>query len=55
MRPKFGQVGRAHGLPKIPKQFNNVPSFRPIIDTTNAPHYNVGKYLANLLNSLTQK
>ena len=54
MRPKFGQVGRAHGLPKIPKQFNNIPSLRPIIDTTNTPHYNVDKYLANLLNPLTQ-
>ena len=53
-RPKFGQIGRAHGLPKINKQFNNIPSFRPIVDTTNKPHYNVGKYLANLLNSLTQ-
>ena len=38
MRPKFGQVERAHGLPKIHKQFNNIPSFRPIIDTTNTPH-----------------
>ena len=54
MRPKFGQIGRAHRLPKIHKQFNNIPSFRPIVDTTNTPHYNVGKYLANLLNSLTQ-
>ena len=54
MRPKSGQIGRAHGLPKIHKQFNNIPSFRPIVDTTNTPHYNVGKYLANLLNSLTQ-
>ena len=54
MRPKFGQIGRAHGLPKIHKQFNNISSFRPIVDTTNKPHYNVGKYLANLLNSLTQ-
>ena len=54
MRPKFGQIGRAHGLPKIHKQFNNIPSFRPIVDTTNTLHYNVGKYLANLLNPLTQ-
>ena len=54
MRPKFGQIGRAHGLPKIHKQFDCIPTFRPIVDTTNTPHYNVGKYLANLLNPLTQ-
>ena len=54
MRPKFAQVGRAHGLPKIHKHYDNIPPFRPIIDTTNTPHYGVGKFLTNLLNPLTQ-
>ena len=53
-RPKFAQIGRAHGLPKIDKHFFKVPSFRPIVDTTNTPHYGVGKFLTNLLNPLTQ-
>ena len=30
MKPKFGQIGRAHGLPKIHKQFNNIPSFNQL-------------------------
>ena len=30
----------------------DTPQFRPIIDTTGAPHYNVGKFLAELLNPL---
>ena len=54
MRPKFPQIGKAHGLPKIHKQFFNVPSFRPIVDTTNTPHYGVGKFLTHLLNPLGQ-
>ena len=54
MRPKFAHVGRAHGLPKTHKTFTNVPPFRPIIDTSNTPHYKMGKFLANLLNPLTQ-
>ena len=54
MRPKFVQIGRAHGLPKIHKEFSKVPSFRPIVDTTNTPHYGVGKLLTSLLNPLTQ-
>ena len=54
MRPKAPQVGRAHGLPKIHKSYNTLPSFRPIIDTTNTPHYGVGKFLTRLLSPLTQ-
>ena len=54
MRPKFALIGRAHGLPKTPKTFTNVPPFRPIIDTSNTPHYKIGMFLANLLNLLTQ-
>ena len=30
----------------------NMPQFRPIIDTTNTPYYNEGKFLAELLNTL---
>ena len=53
MRPKAASLGRAHGLPKTHKQFSDIPAFRPIIDTTTTPHYNVGKFLASLLNPLT--
>ena len=44
MIPKASQVGRAHGLPKIHKPYNTLLSFRPIIDTTNTPHYGVRKF-----------
>ena len=54
MKPKFVQIGRAHRLPKIQKEFLKVPSFQPIVDTTNTPHCGVGKFLTNLLNPLTQ-
>ena len=54
MRPKAAQVGRAHGLPKIHKKYTDLPSFRPIIDTTNTPHCGVGKFLTRLLNPLTE-
>ena len=53
LRPTFAHFGRAHGLPKTHKTFQSIPKFRPIIDTTNAPHFNVGKFLAGLLNPLT--
>ena len=53
MRPKTAQVGRAHGLPKIHKKYTDLPSFRPIIDRRNTPHYGVGKFLTHLLNPLT--
>ena len=53
MRPTSAHFGRAHGLPKTHKTFQSIPKFRPIIDTTNTPHYNVGKFLAGLLNPLT--
>ena len=35
------------------KIFDTLPKFRPIIDMTNTPHYNVGKFLSNLLHPLT--
>ena len=54
MRPQNAKVARAHGLPKVHKQFDKVPPFRPIIDTTGSTHYGVGKYITKLLNPLTQ-
>ena len=36
------------------KHFDNIPSFWPIVDTTETTHYSVGKYLSELLNPLTQ-
>ena len=53
MRAKSARLGRAHGLPKIHKDYTNIPSFRPIVDTTCTVYYGVGKYLSNLLNPLT--
>ena len=53
MRPKSSRLGRAHGLPKIRKDYTNTPSFCPIVDKTRIAHYGVGKYLSNLLNPLT--
>ena len=54
MRPRSAQIGRAHGLPKIHKEYTNLPPFRPIIDTTNSPYYEVGKFLTSLLEPLTK-
>ena len=54
IRPKIAKIGRAHGLPKIRKPFERLPSFWPIIDTIGSTHYNVGKYITKLLNPLTQ-
>ncbi|XP_066913068.1 uncharacterized protein [Clytia hemisphaerica] len=54
MRPKSARLGRAHGLPKTHKNFERLPKFRPIVDTTGTPHYGIGKYLSSLLNPLTQ-
>jgi hypothetical protein len=53
LRPMTAHFGRAHGLPKTHKKFDTLPKFRPIVDTTNTPHYNVGKFLSSLLNPLT--
>ena len=47
LRPITAHFGWAHGLPKTRKKFDTLPKFRPIIDTTNTPHYNVGKFLSN--------
>ena len=53
MRPMAAQLGRAHGLPKIHKEYDTIPEFRPIIDTTGTPYYEVENVLAKLLNPLT--
>ena len=54
IRPENAKIARAHGLPKVHKNFDRVPPFRPIIDTTGSTHYGVGKYITNLLHPLTQ-
>ena len=53
LHPNAAHSSRAHGLSKTHKTFSFLPQFRPIIDTTNTPHYNVGKFLSSLLNPLT--
>ena len=52
MRPKLAIIGRAHGLPKIHKYYQDIPSFRPIVDTISTPHYGIAKFLSSLLNPL---
>ena len=44
---------RAHGLPKIQKTFDSLPSFRPIIDTSGTAYQPVAKYPTKLLNPIT--
>ena len=53
IRPQSTRPARAHGLPKTHKPFDNLPSFRPIIDTTGTAYQLVAKYLSSLLNPLT--
>ena len=52
MLTKFTQIARAHGLPKIHKSYDTLPSCRPIVDTTNTPYYGIDKYLSSLINPL---
>ena len=54
MRPKGGNRARARGLPKIHKEYDSIPKFRPIIDTIGTPYHGIGTFLKNLLNPLTQ-
>ena len=54
MRPKFVEIARAIDLPKTHKTFEHLPKFKPNIDTTNTPYYNISKFLSNLLNPLTE-
>ena len=52
IRPKNTKVARAHGLPKVHKLFERIPSFRPIIDTIGSTDYNVRKYITMFENIL---
>ena len=54
LRPQNARVARAHALPKIHKTFTVLPKFRPIVETTSTCYDNVGSYLTELLNPLTQ-
>ena len=54
IRPKHAKIARAHGLPKVHKAFDDIPPFRPIIDTIGTIHSSVGKYLSEVLYPLTQ-
>ena len=49
MRPQFAQIGCAHGLPKIPKDYQDIPPFFHIVDTTSTPYYGIAKYLSSLI------
>ena len=53
MRPKNAKPAIAHALPKIHKEFLNIPEFRPIIATKGTSHSLAGKYLVGLLDLLT--
>ena len=53
IRPQSAKPARAHSLPEIHKPFDDIPKFRPIIDTTGTTHYEIGKYLSQLLHPLT--
>ena len=53
IRPQAAKPARAHGLPKIHKKFDKIPKFRSIIDTTGITHYQIGKFLSELLHPLT--
>ena len=53
IRPQSRRLARDHGLPKIHKEFVNLPKFQPIVDTTETVRYHVRKYLSGLFNSLT--
>ena len=50
---KGANRARARGLPKTHKNFDKVPPFRPIVDTTNTPYSGIGSYLKKVLFPLT--
>ena len=47
MRTKAATFGRAHGLPKTHNHYADLPTFRPVIDTTTTLQYNVEKFLSS--------
>ena len=54
MRLQNAPPAKASGLPKIHIQFDNLPSFWPIIETTGSAHYHLTvNFLVNLLKPLT--
>ena len=55
IRSENAHPAKATGLPNIDKQFNNLLSFRHIIDTTGSVHYLTANNLANTLKPLTTK
>ena len=48
------KLGGVHGVSKAHKMFNSIPSFRPIIDVTEATHYSLANNLSGLLKSLPE-
>ena len=53
VQPQSTKPARAHGLPKTHKNFDTLPPFRPIIDTTGTAYQPISKYLTRLLIPLT--
>ena len=53
VRPKAGNYGRAHALPKVHKKYEIFPPFRPIVDMTGTIFSKMGKYLCELLQPLS--
>ena len=53
IRPMNAQPARAHGLPKTHKEYEDLPPFRPVIDTIGSTHYKVGKHLCEILKPLS--
>ena len=54
MGPKNGKLARAQGLPRIHKEYSNIPKFRPIVDTTAMPHCSAETFLTNSLKPLSR-
>jgi hypothetical protein len=52
VKPQSTKPARAHGLPRTHKDFDTLPPFRPIIDTTGTAYQPIAKYLTRLLNPL---
>ena len=53
MRMRGANRARARGLPKTHKKFDQIPPFRPIVDTTNTPYSGIGSHLKKVLHPLT--
>ena len=53
VQPQSTLPARAHGLTKIHKDFDTLPPFRPISDTTGTAYQPLAKNLTSILNPLT--